>query len=136
VPILGGVLAALGSIHAFVVHGEGQDEIAVTGTTEVAEVLEGAVRIFTVVPEDLGVGRWPAAALAGGDAEHNARVTREVLSGQKGAPRDAVLANAAAALVAAGAAPDLRAGVRLAADAIDRGAAREKLDLLAAASRG
>ena len=82
------------------------------------------------------MGRWPAAALTGGDAEHNARVTLDVLSGQKGAPRDAVLANAAAALVAAGAAPELRAGVRLAVGAIDRGAAREKLDLLVAASRG
>jgi anthranilate phosphoribosyltransferase len=136
VPIIGGVLAALGSLHAFVVHGDGQDEIAVTGTTQVAEVVGGEVRTFTLTPEELGVGRWPAAALSGGDAEHNARITRDVLSGQKGAPRDAVLANAAAALVVAGAAPDLKAGVRLAADAIDRGAAREKLDLLAAASRG
>jgi anthranilate phosphoribosyltransferase len=136
VPIIGGVLAALGSAHAFVVHGEGQDEIAVNGTTEVAEVRTGSVRTYTVVPEDLGLGRWPAAALAGGDADHNARMTRDVLSGQPGAPRDAVLANAAAALVAAGASPDLRAGARLAADAIDRGAAREKLDLLVAASRG
>ncbi|MCX5732418.1 MAG: anthranilate phosphoribosyltransferase, partial [Deltaproteobacteria bacterium] len=136
VPIIGGVLAALGSVHAFVVHGEGLDEIAVSGTTQVAEVVGGEVRTFTLVPEDLGVGRWPAGALAGGDSEYNARVTREVLSGQAGAPRDAVLANASAALVAAGAAPDLRAGVRLAAEAIDRGAARQKLDLLVAASRG
>jgi anthranilate phosphoribosyltransferase len=101
----------------------------------VAEVRGGAVRTYTIVPEDVGVGRWPPGSLAGGDAEHNARITRDVLSGQAGAPRDAVLANAAAALVAAGAAPDLRAGARLAADAVDRGAAREKLDLLVAASR-
>jgi anthranilate phosphoribosyltransferase len=136
VPILGGVLAALGSVHAFVVHGEGLDEIAVTGTTRVAEVKGGAVRIFDVTPEELGVGRWPAASLAGGDAEENARITRGVLSGARGGPRDAVLANAAAALVAAGAAPDLRAGVRVAADSIDRGAALEKLERLAAVSRG
>jgi anthranilate phosphoribosyltransferase len=135
VPIVGGVLAALGSVHAFVVHGEGLDEIAVTGTTHVAEVKDGAVRIFDVTPEELGVGRWPAAALAGGDAEENARITRDVLGGARGAPRDAVLANAAAALVAAGAAPDLRAGVRMAADSIDRGHALEKLERLAAVSR-
>jgi anthranilate phosphoribosyltransferase len=135
VPVIGGVLAALGSVRAFVVHGEGLDEIAVTGTTHVAEVRDGAVARYTLTPEELGVSRWPASAIAGGDAGHNARVTRDVLAGQAGGPRDAVLANAAAALVAAGAAPDLRAGVRLAAGAIDRGAAREKLELLVAASR-
>ncbi len=135
VPVIGGVLAALGSVRAFVVHGEGLDEIAVTGTTHVAEVRDGAVARYTLTPEELGVSRWPASAIAGGDAAHNARVTRDVLAGQAGGPRDAVLANAAAALVAAGAAPALRAGVRLAAGAIDRGAAREKLELLVAASR-
>jgi anthranilate phosphoribosyltransferase len=136
VPVIGGVLAALGAARAFVVHGDGLDEVTVTGTTRVAEVRGGEVDLFDLEPEDLGVGRWPAAALAGGDAEHNARITREVLAGQAGAPRDAVLANAAPALVAAGAAPDLRAGVRLAARAIDGGAAREKLDQLVAVSRG
>ncbi len=136
VPVIGGVLAALGSVHSFVVHGEGLDEIAVTGTTHVAEVKDGAVRIFNVTPEELGVRRWPATVLAGGDADENARITRDVLSGAKGGPRDAVLANAAAALVAAGAAPDLRAGARVAADSIDRGAALEKLERLAVMSRG
>ena len=135
VPVLGGVLNALGSVHAFVVHGEGLDEIAVTGTTHVAEVKGGAVALYTLTPEALGLSRWAAADLAGGDAVHNARVTCDVLAGQRGGPRDAVLANAAAALVAAGAASDLRDGVRLAAEAIDRGAAREKLEGLAAASQ-
>ena len=135
VPILGGVLATLGTIHAFVVHGEGLDEIAVTGTTHVAEVVDGGVRTFDLVPEDLGLARWPASALAGGDAEENARITRSVLSGARGGARDAVLANAAAALVAAGAASDLRTGVRLAADSIDGGAAQEKLARLVAVSR-
>ncbi len=135
VPVLGGVLAALGAVHAFVVHGDGLDEIAVTGTTSVAEVRGGSVRTYELEPEALGVGRWPLTALGGGDAEQNARITRDVLGGQKGAPRDAVLANASAALVCAGAAADLRAGVALAAASIDRGAAREKLELLAAASR-
>jgi anthranilate phosphoribosyltransferase len=136
VPIIGGVLAALGSAHAFVVHGEGLDEIAVTGTTHVAEVVDGAVRTFEVTPEELGVGRWPAGTLLGGDAFQNAAITREVLSGARGARRDAVLVNASAALVAAGAAPDLRTGVRVAAESIDRGAAAAKLERLAAVSSG
>jgi anthranilate phosphoribosyltransferase len=132
VPVIGGVLATLGAARAFVVHGEGLDEIAVTGMTHVAEVKDGRVERYAIVPEDIGLGRWPRADIVGGDPAVNARVLRDVLSGQKGAPRDAVLANAAAALVAGGAAPDLRAGVRLAADSIDRGAAAAKLAALVA----
>jgi len=135
VPVIGGVLAALGARRAFVVHGEGLDEIAVTGRTDVADVRDGQVELFQVTPEELGLGRWPESAIAGGDAAYNAAVTRAVLDGQRGAPRDAVLANAGAALVAAGAAADLRAGVHLAAEAVDRGAAREKLGRLVTASR-
>jgi len=136
VPVIGGVLATLGAAHAFVVHGEGLDEIAVTGMTHVCEVKEGQVERFAMVPEDLGLRRWDKSAIAGGDADLNARILRDVLGGQAGGPRDAVLANAAAALVAAGAAPDLRAGVPVAARAIDSGAAREKLHQLIKVSRG
>jgi anthranilate phosphoribosyltransferase len=136
VPILGGVLAALGARHAFVVHGEGLDEITVTGMTHVAEVKGGSVDRYAMVPEDLGLHRCEKSAIVGGDVERNAAMVRDVLSGQKGAPRDAVLANAAAALVAGGAAPDLRAGVKLAAAAIDGGAARGKLERLRALSQG
>jgi len=132
VPVIGGVLAALGAARAFVVHGEGLDEIAVTGMTHVADVKDGKVERFAIVPEDIGLARWPRADIVGGDPPLNARVLRDVLSGQKGAPRDAALANAAAALVAGGAAPDLPAGVRLAAGSIDRGAAEEKLARLVA----
>jgi anthranilate phosphoribosyltransferase len=134
VPIIAGVLAALGSKHAFVVHGEGLDEIAVTGMTHVCEVKAGAVERFAMLPEDVGLRRWDKAELAGGDVERNAAIARDVLEGQKGAPRDAVLANAAAALVAAEAADDLTAGVRLAAESIDRGAALDKLERLRALS--
>jgi len=136
VPVIAGVLAALGAEHAFVVHGEGLDEIAVTGMTHVCEVKGGSVERFSIVPEDIGLGRWERAAIAGGDPPENARILREVLAGRKGAPRDAVLANAAAALVAGDAAPDLRSGVGLAAASIDRGAAAEKLSRLVAVSRG
>jgi anthranilate phosphoribosyltransferase len=135
VPIIGGVLAALGAAHAFVVHGEGLDEIAVTGMTHVCEVKAGAVERYAMVPEDIGLRRHAEAEIAGGDAERNARILRDVLSGQRGAPRDAAVANAAAALVCAGAAADLRAGVVLAEASIDRGAAAEKLSRLVAVTR-
>ena len=134
VPVIAGVLATLGAAHAFVVHGEGLDEIAVTGMTHVCEVKDGAVERYTMVPEDLGLRRHPEAEICGGDAELNARILRDVLDGRKGAPRDAVLANAAAALVAAGAAPDLRRGVALAAESIDQGGAADKLRRLVAAT--
>jgi anthranilate phosphoribosyltransferase len=134
VPVLGGVLAALGAEHAFVVHGEGLDEIAVTGMTHVAEVKGGTVDRYSMLPEDLGLRRWDRGEIAGGDAERNATILRDVLAGQKGAPRDAVLANSAAALVAAEVAGDLREGVRLAAESVDRGAAQDKLERLRALS--
>jgi len=132
VPVLGGVLSQLGARHAFVVHGEGLDEITVAGMTHVCEVRDGNIDRYSMVPEDLGLPRHPVEELAGGDAADNARILRDVLDGQKGAPRDAVLANAAAALVSAGAAQDLRHGVRVAEEALDGGAAREKLRELVA----
>jgi anthranilate phosphoribosyltransferase len=134
VPVIGGVLAALGAAHAFVVHGEGLDEIAVTGMTHVCEVRGGKCERYAILPEDLGLARHREADIAGGDAGENARILRDVLSGQKGGPRDAAVANAAAALVAAGAADDLRDGVRRAAESIDGGAAAEKLSRLVAAT--
>jgi anthranilate phosphoribosyltransferase len=135
VPVVGGVLAALGAAHAFVVHGEGLDEVAVTGMTHVCEVKAGEVDRYAVLPEDLGLPRHTEAEIAGGDASRNAEILRDVLHGQKGGPRDAVLANAAAALVCAGAAADLPEGVRVATEAIDRGAAADKLARLVAATR-
>lgn len=134
VPIIGGVLAALGTRHSFVVHGEGLDEIAVTGMTHLCEVKNGQLERYSILPEDLGLGRHPESAIVGGDATLNATILRDVLAGQKGAPRDATLANAAAALVAAEAAPTLREGVRIAAESIDRGAAAEKLARLVQAT--
>ena len=136
VPIIAGVLATLGTRHAFVVHGEGLDEIAVTGMTHVCEVKDGVVERYAMLPEDLGLRRWEKADIVGGDAERNAAMLRDVLSGNKGAPRDAVLANAAAALVAGGAAPDLLVGVKIAAASLDSGAALDKLERLRALSQG
>lgn len=134
VPVIGGVLSALGAAHAFVVHGEGLDEIAITGMTHVCEVKGRVTDRYAMVPEDIGLRRYPEAEIAGGDADQNARILRDVLAGQAGAPRDAVLANAAAAFVCAGAAKDLTGGVKLAAESIDRGAAADKLARLVAAT--
>jgi anthranilate phosphoribosyltransferase len=134
VPVLGGVLAALGAEDAYVVHGGGLDEISVTAETLLARVRGGEVQTERVTPEALGLARWTLKDLAGGDAEHNSRILRDVLSGQKGAPRDAVLANAGAGLVVGGAVKTLAEGVKRAAATVDSGAATEKLNALVKAT--
>lgn len=126
-------LAELGVERAFVVHGmDGLDEISLSGETQIAELRDGGVRSYTVVPEDFGLRRAPLEALAGGDAPTNARIVRRVLRGEMGPHREIVLANAAAALVAAGRAADFLEGVRIAAESIDSGAAKKKLESLVA----
>jgi anthranilate phosphoribosyltransferase len=135
VPVMGRVLATLGARHAMVVHGGGGlDEISLSGPTLVCEVRGDVVEDKSIVPEELGLARAPVEALAGGDVSHNARILRDVLSGQKGAPRDAVLANAGAALRVAGAAETWADGVKRAAEVIDSGAAEKKLAALIEAS--
>jgi len=130
------VLAELGTIRAFVVHGaDGLDEISNTGESRLSEVREGVVRTFTVRPEDFGLPRATIQDLRGGDREQNAQIIRAILDGEPGPRRDIVLMNAAAALVAGGRARDLKEGVALAAHAIDTGAARAKLDALVRLSR-
>ena len=126
------VLAELGVERAFVVHGGGLDEISLAGETKVGEVRGGAVRVYEVTPEDFGLGRAPISAISGGDAAHNAELLRAILAGEPGPRRDIVIANAAAALVAAGRAADFLEGARLAAKSIDSGAAPKKLDALVA----
>ncbi len=131
--LLAQALAELGVERAFVVHGaDGLDEVSISAETYVSEVREGAVRSYKVTPEDFGVPRAPLEALLGGDAAENARIIRGILDGEPGPRRDIVLANAAAALVAAGLAGDFREGARLAAESIDSGAATAKLDALIA----
>jgi len=129
-------LGELGTVRAFVVHGaDGLDEISLSGETHVAELRDGVVRSYTVVPEDFGLRRAPLEAIAGGDAATNARIVRRVLKGELGPHREIVQANAAAALVAAGRASDWHEGVHLAAQSIDSGAARAKLEALVEFSR-
>jgi anthranilate phosphoribosyltransferase len=130
------VLAELGTVRAFVVHGaDSLDEISNTGESRVSEVREGMVRSYTVRPEDFGLPRTTIAELMGGDREENARIIRAILDGEPGAKRDIVLMNSAAALVAGAKARDLKDGVGLAAHAIDSGAALRKLEALIGLSR-
>ncbi len=136
VPVVAGALAALGTRRSLVVHGEGGvDEVSLAGPTLVAEAGPEGVRTYTVCPEDLGLERAPLEAIAGGDPAENAAIALAVLRGERGPRRDVVLANAAAALVAGGRAPDLRAGVAVAAEAIDSGRALARLEALRDFSR-
>lgn len=130
-------LRELGSKRAFVVHGlDGLDEISTTRETLVAEVAQSDVSTYYLSPEDFGVPRATMRDLAGSDsAVENAEMVREVLNGVPGPRRDIVLVNAAAALVAAGRACNWCEGMALAASAIDIGAARAKLESLAAFSQ-
>ena len=130
------VLAELGTVRAFVVHGaDGLDEISNTGESRISEVREGLVRTFGVRPEDFGMARATIADLHGGDRDQNADIIRSLLGGEPGPKRDIVVMNAAAALVAGAKARDFKEGVELAARSIDEGAARSKLDSLVAFSR-
>ena len=130
-------LAELGTEHSLVVHGEdGLDEITITGATKIAEVHGGRVqRVFTITPEEVGLTRAPLEALKGGDAVQNAAITREVLSGRPGAPRDIVVINAAATIYVSGRAASIADGVRLAQEAIDSGRALHLLQQLADITR-
>jgi anthranilate phosphoribosyltransferase len=130
------VLAELGTVRAFVVHGaDGLDEISSTGESRVSEVREGMVRTFTVRPEDFGLPRAAIGDLLGGDREQNAEIIRAILDGERGPRRDIVLMNAAAALTVGARARNLTEGVALAARSIDSGDARDKLARLVVLSR-
>lgn len=133
IDLVAATLAELGVEHAFVVHGAGGlDEISLAGETQIAEVKHGAVRRFTVTPEEIGVARAPLESLRGGTAAENAATIRSVLAGETGPPRDIVVINAAAALVAAGIAPSFREAANLAGEAISSGAAADRLAALVA----
>ena len=137
VPLLGKVLFALGAKHAMVVHSDdGMDEISPSAGTEVCEVrADGGTRRYRIEPEDLGLERSPAGALRGGDAATNAAIARRVLAGERGAARDAVLANAAAAIYVGGIASNLRSAADLARESIDAGWAARKLEDLVSATQ-
>lgn len=125
------VLKNLGSIRAMVVHGkEGLDEISLCGVTRVAELRDGEVKEYTIEPEAFGLRSCTIEDLRGGPAEESARVVRGVLDGKEGPARNIVLLNSGAALFVAGIADSIRDGMRVAAQSIDSGKARQKLEQL------
>ena len=130
------VLGELGSERAFVVHGhDGLDEISVCAPTRVAELKDKAVSTYDITPEQFFNEAAEPEELVGGAPEQNAEITKQILNGEKGPKRDVVLINAAAALVAAGQANDLKNGISLAENAIDTGSALAKLNALIAFTR-
>jgi len=124
------VLRDLGSTSVWVVHGEGLDEITTTGVTQVAALENGAIRTFELTPGDFGLETVMLADLKGGDGAHNAEALKGVLEGDATPYRDIALANAAASLVIAGRAADLREGMDLARQSLTSGAAKATLERL------
>jgi len=123
-------LARIGSEHAWLVHGQGLDELTVAGPSQVVELKDGALREFEVTPEQAGLPRHPVESLRGGEPAENAEALVALLRGEAGGYRDCVVLNAAAALIVAGRVPDLRAGAALAAESIGSGAALRALERL------
>jgi anthranilate phosphoribosyltransferase len=130
------VLRLLGLSRAMVVHGSGLDEITTTGDTVIAELGSGAIRTYTIRYDTFGIAPAQLQDLAGGSPQDNARIIRDILEGEQGAPRDIVLMNAGAALYVGGLARDLHEGIRFAAASIDSGNASARLDALVDATRG
>ena len=132
VPVIANVLNNLGSVRAMVVHGvEGLDEISLCGPTKVAELRDRSVKEYALEPEKLGLKRCPLQALHGGSADASAAIIQGIFRGEEGPARDVVLLNSGAALYVSGKAETLEQGIRLAAESIDSGRARQKLEELA-----
>ena len=128
-------LGRLGSKRVVAFHGDqGLDELSTSGPSRVVEINDGATSEWTIDPAELGLKPASLEAIAGGDAAENAATIRSVLSGESGPRRDIVLLNAAAGLVAASRADDMKSGLDLAADSVDSGNATRALDLLIEAS--
>ena len=129
-------LRRLGSKHVVAFHGDrGLDELSTSGPSQVVELLDGDIRRWTLDPAEHGIPPTDPSALAGGDAEENARAIVDVLEGAAGPQRDIVVLNAAAGLLACGVAPDVDSGLAGAGEAIDSGAARRALGGLVEASQ-
>src|SRR3989475_3738498 len=126
--LMANALLGLGLDHAFVVHGaNGMDEVSISSRTYVVEIRNGEIRQFVMTPEDFGVASAKIEAILGGDAAENAKIIEAILRGERGPRRDVVLLNAAPAIVAGGAAKTWTEGLQRAAEAIDSGAALNKM---------
>jgi len=137
VPTIAEVLQNMGTEHAFVVHGAGGlDELSTTGVNQVAELKDGEIHAFELDPTKLGIPRANPQDLLGGTTQENIEIVKAILGGEKGPKRDIVILNAAAVLVAAGEAVDLKEGLRIAAESIDSGSAQDKVAQLAKISQG
>ena len=124
-------LRDLGAKRVWLLHGaDGLDEATTTAATHVVALENGAIRAFDISPEDAGLPRATAQDLVGGDPAHNAQALRAVLEGAKNPYRDIAVLNAAIALIVAEHAGDLRDGAQQAAQALDNGAALDKLEAL------
>ncbi|WP_338663049.1 anthranilate phosphoribosyltransferase [Pararoseomonas sp. SCSIO 73927] len=127
-------LARIGTEHAWLVHGQGLDELTVAGPSQVVELKGGHIREFEVTPEEAGLSRHPAESLRGGEPAENAEALIALLKGEAGGYRDCVLLNAAAALIVAGRVETLKDGAALAAESIASGRAFAALERLRAAT--
>jgi anthranilate phosphoribosyltransferase len=128
VAVIARVLKNLGSARAMVVHGlEGLDEISLCGPTRIAELRDGAIKEYTIRPEQFGLKPCGIEELRGGNPEESAAIVRAVLDGKKGPARDVVLLNSGAALYVSGTAATVSEGIGMAAESIDSGNARRKL---------
>ncbi|MCL5773971.1 MAG: anthranilate phosphoribosyltransferase [Firmicutes bacterium] len=134
-PKLAEVLGVLGVRRAMVFNGDGLDELTTTGINHVSELKDGAVKSYELSIEELGISPARRKSLEGGSIDDNVKIARSVLKGEKGARRDVVLLNSAAALVVGGAASDMKDGIKEAAHSIDSGLAWEKLEKLIEYSR-
>jgi anthranilate phosphoribosyltransferase len=130
------VLGLMGARHAIVVHGQdGLDEISVSAPTNVHEARNEVVESYVIGPEQFGLRRWSSEAVRGGNVEANVRMAHLVLDGEGGAPRDVVLMNAGTALYMAGLAESIQQGIQRAAEELDSGRARDKVNHVAHASQ-
>ena len=131
------VLANVGVKHAFVVYGEdGLDEITNTDKTKISELKDGKIDTYFITPEDLGIKRAEKSDLVGGNAQDNAKITIDILKGNKGPKRDIVIMNTAAALITGDKAATFQETIKIVTDAIDSGAALKKLEEIIAVSNG
>ena len=128
------VAQKLGSEKIWVVHGQGYDEVTVTGTTQVAELADGKVKTFEISPSDFGFDIAKDSDIAGGDAEENAKALREVLDGKPSAYRNMVIMNTACSLMVADKAENLQEAAQIATSAIDTGSAAATLEKLVTVS--